>query len=145
MTRGTEWPTAFFGRALLSRRAFTLSLCAIVAGAGAAFAGGAPAPFNEQAFAAAQAAGRPILVHITAPWCPACKAQQPVIEKLRAEPRFADLAIFDIDFDTQKDLMARFGANLQSTLICFKGATETGRSIGETQPEWIETLLEKTL
>jgi hypothetical protein len=34
---------------------------------------------------------------------------------------------------------------MQSTLIAFKGETETGRSVGETQPEWIESLVEKTL
>ncbi len=34
---------------------------------------------------------------------------------------------------------------MQSTLIAFKGAAETGRSVGETQVEWIEGLVEKTL
>ncbi len=110
-----------------------------------AFAGGPPAPFDPQAFEAAQHAGGPILVEITAPWCPTCAAQKPIIERLRKEPRFADLEIFTIDFDTQKQLVRRFGANLQSTLICFKGAEEKGRSVGETQSEWIESLLEKAL
>jgi thioredoxin 1 len=131
--------------AMLSRRALPLAVYAALLSATSLLAGGPPAPFDEKAFAAAQAAGKPILIHIAAPWCPACKAQKPIIEKLRLDPRFKDLEIFTIDFDTQKDLMARFGANLQSTLICFKGAKETGRSIGETQEEWIETLLEKTL
>ena len=130
---------------MLSRRALPLAICAFLLAARPLLAGDPPTPFNEAAFAAAQAAGKPILIHIAAPWCPACKAQKPIIEKLRMDPRFKDLEIFTIDFDTQKDLMARFGANLQSTLICFKGATETGRSTGETQEEWIEALLEKTL
>ncbi len=55
------------------------------------------------------------------------------------------MQIFDIDFDSQKDLLRRFNARMQSTLIVFKGAAETGRSVGETQPEWIEGLLEKAL
>ena len=107
----------------------------------------APAPvhFDQQAFDAAQKAGKPILVEITAPWCPACKAQAPILGKLRSDPRFKDLQTFTIDFDSEKDLMHKFGAKLQSTLICFKGATETSRSIGETQPEWIEAQLEKTM
>lgn len=41
--------------------------------------------------------------------------------------------------------MRRFGAQMQSTLIAYKGRAEVGRSVGETQPEWIEQLLEKTL
>lgn len=105
----------------------------------------APVPFDQQAFDAAQKAGKPILVEITAPWCPACKAQAPILTKLRMEARFKNLETFTIDFDSEKALMRKFGAKLQSTLICFRGATETGRSIGETQPEWLEAQLEKTL
>jgi thiol-disulfide isomerase/thioredoxin len=134
------------GAAMMSRRAL-LALCAgaALAGAPPLLAGEAPAPFEARAFETAQAAGRPILLHVAAPWCPACKAQKPIIEKLRLDPRFQDLEIFTIDFDTQKDLMSRFGAKLQSTIICFRGAQEVGRSIGETQPEWIEALVEKTI
>ena len=102
-------------------------------------------PFEAEAFAAAQAAGRPILVEVSAPWCPICKTQKPILARLAAEPRFKDLVIFDVDFDSRKDVLRRFDARMQSTLIAFKGAVETGRSVGETQPEWIEGLLEKTL
>ncbi len=134
---------------MLSRRVFAFAAFAALALSLAAatplMAGAPPQPFDDKAFAAAEAAGKPILIHIAAPWCPACKAQKPIIEKLRQDPRFKDLEIFTVDFDTQKDLLARFGANLQSTLICFKGAKEVGRSTGETQQEWIEALLEKTL
>ena len=102
-------------------------------------------PFSAAAFEAAQKGGKPILVAVSAPWCPICKTQKPILAKLAAEPRFKELQIFDIDFDSQKDLLRRFNALMQSTLIVFKGATETGRSVGETQPEWIEGLLEKAL
>jgi len=102
-------------------------------------------PFEAEAFAAAQAAGRPILVEVSAPWCPICKTQKPILARLAADPRFKDLVIFDVDFDSRKDVLRRFDARMQSTLIAFKGATETGRSVGETQPEWIEGLVEKTL
>ncbi len=129
---------------MLSRRALLAASIAALSFR-AALAGGPPTPFDQSAFEAAQKAGKPILVEITAPWCPVCAAQKPIIEKLRADPRFKELEIFNVDFDTQKELMRRFGAHLQSTLICFKGTQETGRSIGETQAEWIEQLLEKTL
>ncbi|SFL62344.1 thioredoxin family protein [Methylobacterium pseudosasicola] len=102
-------------------------------------------PFSAAAFEAAQKSGKPILVEVSAPWCPICKTQKPILARLAAEPRFKDLQIFDIDFDSQKDLLRRFNARMQSTLIAYKGETETGRSVGETQPEWIEGLLEKTL
>lgn len=104
-----------------------------------------PVAYDAQAFEAAQGEGRPILVQISAPWCPICRAQKPILAALAADPRFKTLAFFTIDFDTQRDLVRRFGAQMQSTLIVYKGKTEVARSVGETQPEWIEQLLDKAL
>ena len=102
-------------------------------------------PFDQAAFEAAQAAGKPILVEISAPWCPICKAQAPTLARLKSEPRFKELVSFNIDFDTQKDLLRAFNVQKQSTLIVFKGKQETGRSTGVTDPGAIETLLEKSI
>lgn len=104
-----------------------------------------PMAYSPAAFADAQKAGRPILVHITAPWCTVCAAQRPILAKLEAEPRFQRLAVFDVDFDSQKEVVKSFGARMQSTLIGYKGSAETGRSAGETKPAAIEDLLAKTL
>lgn len=102
-------------------------------------------PFDQAAFAAAQAAGKPILVEVTAPWCPTCKAQAPILSELRGEPRFKDLVSFNIDFDSQKDLLKTFGVRMQSTLIVFKGAQEVGRSTGNSKAASIEALLAKAI
>ena len=104
-----------------------------------------PQPFDAQAFADAQKAGRPILVAIHASWCPTCKAQTPILSELTADPKFKNLAYFVVDFDSQKDLVERFGARMQSTLVVFKGNTEEGRSVGDTNRASIEALLNKTL
>ena len=48
-----------------------------------------------------------------------------------------------VDFDSQKDAVRRFGAPMQSTLIAFKGGRETGRSVGDTNPQSIAALLAK--
>jgi thiol-disulfide isomerase/thioredoxin len=104
-----------------------------------------PQPFDAQAFADAQKAGRPILVAIHASWCPTCKAQTPILSELTADPKFKNLAYFVVDFDSQKDLVERFGARMQSTLVVFKGNDEEGRSVGDTNRASIEALLNKTL
>lgn len=104
-----------------------------------------PQPFNAQAFSDAQNAERPILVAIHASWCPTCKAQTPILSELTADPKFKNLAYFVIDFDSQKDLVQRFGARMQSTLIAFKGRKEEGRSVGDTNRASIAALLNKTL
>ena len=101
--------------------------------------------YNAKAFAAAQAAGKPILVEIHASWCPTCKAQKPILSELTAKPEFKDLVYFVVDFDSQKDAVKYFGARVQSTLIAFKGETETGRSAGDTERSSISALLHKTL
>src|SRR5277367_547497 len=100
--------------------------------------------YNSKAFAAAQAAGRPILVEIHASWCPTCKAQLPILGNLEKQDKFKNLLVFRVDFDSQKDAVKAFGARMQSTLITFKGAAETGRSVGDTNPSSIAALLDKT-
>ncbi len=102
-------------------------------------------PFTPAAFDAARAAGRPILVDVSAPWCPTCKAQRPILSNLEAQPKFKDLVVLDVDFDAQKDVLRRFGVRMQSTLIAFKGGAETARSTGETRPAPIAELLDSAL
>jgi thioredoxin-like negative regulator of GroEL len=102
-------------------------------------------PFSAEAFKAAQEQGAPILVEIHADWCPTCKAQNPILDKLTAEPKFRELKIFRVDFDVMKPVVKQFGAQMQSTLIVFKGAKEQGRSVGDTKEASIAALLEKSL
>ena len=101
------------------------------------------APFTQQAFDASQHEGKPILVHITAPWCPYCAKQRPILSDLENAPAFKDLVVYDVDFDTQKDIVRTMGAQKQSTLIVFHGAAEKGRSTGDTDASSIRTLLGK--
>ena len=80
-------------------------------------------------------------MEVTAPWCPVCKAQAPILSRLKSEPRFKELVSFNIDFDSQKDLLQKFNVQKQSTLIVFKGSQEAGRSTGDTNADSIEALL----
>ena len=89
-------------------------------------------PYDDASFKAAQAAGKHSVVHVTAPWCPTCKAQEKVIDGLAGKPEFKDVTLFKVDFDSQKDALKAFKVTSQSTLIAFNGRTETGRVVGET-------------
>lgn len=51
--------------------------------------------------------------------------------------------IFRVDYDSQKDVMRRFKATDRSTLIVFKGSTETGRLHAVTDAREIRALLDK--
>ena len=101
--------------------------------------------FDKTKFAQAQYDGKPILVEITAPWCPTCKAQKPILDRLAAQPKFKDLKIFEVDFDSRKDVLKDLNAQMQSTLIVYKGKTEMGRSTGDTNEASITSLVNKAL
>lgn len=101
-------------------------------------------PFEQAAFAKAQQEGKPILVDITASWCPTCAAQKPILDKLAAEPQFKDLIIFKLDYTTQRDAVRAMDARSQSTLVAFRGTVERARSVGDTDPDSIRALVEKT-
>lgn len=129
-------------------------LSGVVLGAGAlALAALAAAPaaqaasqaYSQQAFEAAQAAGKPILLDVFAPWCPTCKAQAPILAKLQSQPKFKNLVMMKIDFDSQKDLLRKLNVRQQSTLIVYKGSKEVGRSVGDTNAASIEALAAKAL
>lgn len=101
--------------------------------------------FDQASFQAAQQRGARILVDISATWCPTCKAQAPIIDLLAEQPSNSDLIIFSVDFDSQKPTVREFGARSQSTLIAFRGKTETARSVGDTDPASISALVQSTL
>ena len=102
-------------------------------------------PFTAKAFAAAQASGNPVLIEIHADWCPTCKAQEPILGKLSAEPVFSKIVRLRVDFDKQKDIVKQFRARYQSTLMLFKGKTEVARSMGETDEAEIRAMLKKAV
>jgi thioredoxin 1 len=134
---------------ILTRRIFNGAVlaAALVTGGllSSAWANNTAVPFSADAFKAAQASGSPILVEIHAQWCTVCKAQDPILQKLTADPKFKDLKIFRVDFDEMKPVVRQFGAQMQSTLIVFKGAAEQGRSVGDTREASIASLLDKSL
>lgn len=128
---------------MLNRRVFAIALCSALASVPAmAFEKKA---FETKAFQAAQDAGRPILIEVSAPWCPTCKAQKPILARLAAKPKFKDFAVFEVDFDSQKEVLRMLNVRQQSTLLLFKEAKEVGRSTGDTDPASIEDLLNKAI
>jgi thioredoxin 1 len=126
----------------------TLIATAFIFAAGSSFAQSAAAPsakFTQAAFDAAQAAGKSVIVEVSAPWCPTCKAQAPIIKSLKAKSEFSGVTVLEVDFDSQKDVLQKLKVQMQSTLIAFKGKTETSRSVGETKAIEIEKLFKSAI
>lgn len=102
-------------------------------------------PYTQAAFDKLQHDGKPILVAVHADWCPVCRAQAPVIDSLLRQKKFQGIASLRVDFDNQKEIVRAFRVSRQSTLIVFKDGKEAGRSLGDTTPDGIESLLLKAL
>jgi thiol-disulfide isomerase/thioredoxin len=131
---------------MMSGRSLLLAIVASIALLGALPASAAEwKTFDAAAFAQAQKDGKPILVDIFAVWCPVCRAQNPILTQLTREPKFDDMIVFKVDYDEQKADVRALKATSQSTLIVYNGATEKGRSVGDTNQASIAALLDKAL
>lgn len=101
-------------------------------------------PYTAEALAAAQKADKPVALHFHADWCPTCKAQEKVLQALKAEPGL-DLTVLVANYDTEKALKQRFNIRSQSTFVVLRGQQERGRVVGETTPAGIRAVLKTAL
>lgn len=88
--------------------------------------------YSASSFAAAQNAGKTIVVDVHADWCPTCRAQQPILNELRKDKRLANAVFIRVDFDKDKAFLRTHRIPRQSTILVFKGKAETARSIAQT-------------
>ena len=85
-----------------------------------------------------------MIVHVTATWCSTCAAQAPIVKSLLRDPKFKDLVLLNVDFDKQKAALRQLHVQAQSTFVAYKGKTEVGRAMGETDKAAIKGLFDKT-
>jgi len=101
-------------------------------------------PYSAAALAEAEKANQPVALHFHADWCPTCRAQDKVVQALKAE-KGLDLTILRVNYDTEKDLKRRFKVNSQSSLVVLRGQKETARLVGDTTMDGIRGALKTAL
>ena len=123
--------------------ALALTLTAAILGASTATAAEIRR-FDSAGFAAAQAAGRPILVDVKAWWCPVCASQNATLKAALPAATYDRLLVLEVDFDKQKKEWKALGVHKQGTLIGYHGRREVGRLEFRTDKAEINGLLAKT-
>lgn len=101
-------------------------------------------PYTADALARAQQTHQSYALHFHADWCPVCRVQSQVLEKLKAD-KSLNVTVFVVNYDKEKALKKQYGVHTQSTLIAFKGAKETARLAGETAEARISDVLASAL
>ena len=130
-----------FVKHTLLKTALALALTALVLPAMA----GEIKAFDQASFDKLAAEGRPVVLDVSASWCPTCKQQKPIVDGLMKQPAYKEVTTLVIDYDTNKALLKKLKVTMQSTLLAFKGSQEVARSVGDTSPEGIEGLIKKTV
>jgi thioredoxin 1 len=96
-------------------------------------------PFTKEAFAAAAAEGKTILLDFHAPWCPICRAQEPKV-KARLNGDYKHVVAFRVDYDSNVPLRKEMNVAKQSTLILFQGPKEIARLSYTSEDKAIDDL-----
>ena len=84
------------------------------------------------------------LVDFWAAWCPPCRKQGPIVEKLAADYQGRAL-IGKMNLDEARDLAGELGVKAIPTLILFKDGEEIQRVVGLTSEKDLRALLEEAL
>lgn len=101
--------------------------------------------YRAMNFEYARRSGEPTLVEVYASWCPSCFIQHRALENLQATGRIPRMTAFRVDFDRDKDFLARHKVQATSTLILFEDGREVARSYGLTEPDAIEAFVTANL
>jgi thiol-disulfide isomerase/thioredoxin len=116
-------------RRLLMRK-FLLALAVFATlTAAPALAGKEFASYDKAKLDALIKSGAPVVVHVHADWCPTCRRQITVFDKLFDEPRFAKIATVRVNYDKDRGFLAAYKVTKQATILAFKGGKEVARLI----------------
>jgi thioredoxin-like negative regulator of GroEL len=102
--------------------------------------------YDQATFDAAVAQGKPVLIDVTAWWCPVCASQRSTISHtVENNHAFDNLLILHVNYDRQRPIWKSMGVNWQATLIGFDHGHEVGRLTFVTNREMINALLATTV
>lgn len=131
----------------MDRRKFAALMIAVMA---MPFAGGQAlamqfTEYKAESFVKILSSGQPIVVHVHADWCPVCRAQMPIMDKLLAGAAYKNVRAVRVNFDKEKQFLTDYKVVRQSTILIFKGGKEIARLSYDADPQRIEQTLERAI
>lgn len=85
-----------------------------------------------------------VLVDFWASWCPPCRTQAPIVEKV-AEHYAGRAVVGKLDVDSNQDVAGRFGIQSIPTLVVLRNGEEFRRLVGVQTEEKLKAALEEAL
>jgi thiol-disulfide isomerase/thioredoxin len=101
-------------------------------------------PYDPAAAEKAIASGKPVIVHVRAWWCLQCHAQAAILDSLKTDPAYAGASFFLVDYDKQKDVVAKLNCP-RATLIAYKGGKEVKRMSWDTSRDAVIGVLKAAM
>ncbi|MBD5112013.1 MAG: thioredoxin [Ruminococcaceae bacterium] len=78
---------------------------------------------------------KPVLLDFWATWCPPCRMQSPIVDKIAAER--SDIVVGKVNTDDQPELSEMFEVENIPTLVIIKNGKPTARLVGLHSKEQI--------
>jgi thioredoxin-like negative regulator of GroEL len=101
--------------------------------------------YDQATFDAAIAQGKPVLVDVSAWWCPVCASQHSTIsDAVENNHAFDNLLILHVNYGRQRAVWKSMGVTWQATLIGYDHGHEVGRLVFVTNSARINELLTAT-
>lgn len=85
-------------------------------------------------------ASGPVLVDFGATWCGPCKALAPIVSKL-ADDGVGRYKVVSVDIDDAPVVASKYGIRSVPTVIVFQSGAPTGKHVGLTNRERLQSLL----
>lgn len=101
--------------------------------------------YSEAEFTRAQLENKSVVIDVAAWWCPVCRVQQSRLKSLVTENADFKNIIILVVSNGDSEAKQKFTIASRGTLVAFKGKSEKGRLVLETDRDKIRTLLRSSL
>ena len=102
-------------------------------------------PITATQLAEIEKQGKSAVISVHADWCSTCKTQDKILSEFMKNPEYKNVTFYQLEFDTQKDLLKTLKVRSQSTIIVFKNGKEVARATGDTKESALAKLTKQAI